>query len=159
MPGPLIINRRPYLSINTLWGTNDVAYIRDDATFPTADDTTYIAASDSDDNESQQYYLAIFGGVPYIFDQLIVKVRALYSTSNVLSVSLSIGGVELARTALTLTTSFADYTITYAGQWSMADLVDWQVNFISGTIASAGYLRVSLASVDCYGYRIYPQMV
>ena len=153
--------RRPYSAINTNWYDSTVANIRDDATFPTPDDTTYILAAPADTGETQSYVMAIFAGtgrVAALIDKLVINVRAKKGTSSThaFSAALKIGGVQLTPVTVPITTSWADYTCTFNGTWTITDMEGWSLDLIANTVPSGAFngIYVSLVSVDVYGFPI-----
>jgi hypothetical protein len=163
--GFFTFTRRPYAAINTNWYDSEVANIRDDATFPVADDTTYIIALPGDSGETQSYVMAIFAGtgrVAALIDKLVLNVRAKKGTSSthVFKATLKIGGAQLPPVTIPLTTSWADYTCTFEGSWNIPDMEGWSLDLIATTVPTGFFngIFVSLTSVQVYGFPI-PQII
>jgi hypothetical protein len=152
---------RPISAVSQAWNDYNVSNIDDAVVNPNAGDGSCIGASKLEDNTTQSYNLAQpaskFIG---IIDKITVDIRArkVEAPGNP-SVSITINGVTLAAQTIVLTTSFAYYTKTFVGHWSLADLLaGFILNFTAGTVTKNDYFEIDVAYATIFGYPI-PGMV
>jgi hypothetical protein len=112
----------------------------DEGTSPV--DTDYISTgTNGSGSEREAYTLSTQTGIASA-TQVVVNARLRYgtlgSTADTVAFGLRINGVDQTATTATMTASFTNYTATFNGSWTQADVDSMEIYMIRTVVGSSG---------------------